>query len=73
MGLTAIIESLGLVLMCGAALGLVTEVLTVSVLKSIEQHLYVLADAAFALMVQQFTAIQWGIEAQPFPRLILIG
>jgi branched-chain amino acid transport system permease protein len=73
MGLNAII-GLGLVLMCGAALGLVTEVLTVRpVLKSIEQHLYVLSTLAFALMVQQFTAIQWGTEAQPFPRLIPIG
>ena len=63
-----------LVLMCGAALGLVTEVLTVRpVLKSIEQHLYVLSTLAFALMVQQLTAVEWGTEAQPFPRLIPIG
>jgi branched-chain amino acid transport system permease protein len=43
------------------------------VLKSIEQHLYVLSTLAFALLVQQFTAIEWGTEAQPFPRLIPIG
>jgi branched-chain amino acid transport system permease protein len=63
-----------LVLACGAVLGIVTEILTVRpVLKSIEQHLYVLSTLAFALMVQQVTAIEWGTEAQPFPRLIPIG
>jgi branched-chain amino acid transport system permease protein len=55
-------------------LGIVTEIVTVRpVLKSIEQHLYVLSTLAFALMVQQVTAIEWGTEAQPFPRLIPIG
>ncbi|MBN9085769.1 MAG: branched-chain amino acid ABC transporter permease [Reyranella sp.] len=59
-----------LVLACGAGLGLVTEILTVRpVLKSIEQHLYVLSTLAFALMIQQVTAIEWGTEAQPFPPL----
>jgi branched-chain amino acid transport system permease protein len=54
-------------------LGLVTEVLTVRpVLKSIEQHLYVLSTLAFALMVQQVTAIECGTEAQPFPVLFPI-
>jgi branched-chain amino acid transport system permease protein len=62
------------VLACGAVLGLVTEILTVRpVLKSIEQHLYVLSTLAFALMVQQVTAIEWGTEAQPFPALLPIG
>jgi branched-chain amino acid transport system permease protein len=62
-----------LVLGCGAVLGLVTEILTVRpVLKSIEQHLYVLSTLAFALMVQQVTAIEWGTEAQPFPVLVPI-
>ena len=43
-----------LVLACGAVLGVVTEILTVRpVLKSIEQHLYVLSTLAFALMIQQ--------------------
>jgi branched-chain amino acid transport system permease protein len=60
-----------LVLACGAVFGLVTEILTVRpVLKSIEQHLYVLSTLAFALMVQQVTAIEWGTEAQPFPPLV---
>jgi branched-chain amino acid transport system permease protein len=72
LGLNAILGFV-LVLACGAVLGLVTEVLTVRpVLKSIEQHLYVLSTLAFALMVQQLTAIEWGTEAQPFPRLIPI-
>ena len=73
MGMPAIVGFV-LVLACGAVLGLVTEVLTVRpVLKSIEQHLYVLSTLAFALMVQQLVAVEWGTEAQPFPRLIPIG
>ena len=52
----------------------VTEIVTVRpVLKSLEQHLYVLSTLAFALMIQQLTAIEWGTEAQPFPRLLPIG
>ncbi|MFZ5784549.1 MAG: branched-chain amino acid ABC transporter permease [Pseudomonadota bacterium] len=62
-----------LVLACGALIGVVTEIVTVRpVLKGIEQHLYVLSTLAFALMVQQFVAIEWGTEAQPFPRLLPI-
>src|SRR5205814_2827008 len=49
-----VIVGFAAVLACGAVLGVVTEVLTVRpVLKSIEQHLYVLSTLAFALMVQQ--------------------
>src|SRR5476651_487048 len=73
MGLPVIV-GLILVLICGGAIGVVTEILTVRpVLKSIEQHLYVLSTLAFALMVQQLTAIEWSTEPQPFPRLIPIG
>ena len=73
MGINAVLAFV-LVLACGALLGLVTEILTVRpVLKSIEQHLYVLSTLAFALMVQQLVAVEWGTEAQPFPRLIPIG
>jgi branched-chain amino acid transport system permease protein len=73
MGMNAVLGFV-LVLACGAVMGLVTEVLTVRpVLKSIEQHLYVLSTLAFALMVQQVTAIEWGTEAQPFPVLLPIG
>jgi len=63
-----------LTLAAGAVIGVVTEIITVRpVLKSIEQHLYVLSTLAFALMIQQFTAIEWSTEAKPFPRLIDIG
>src|SRR5229473_1674595 len=33
----------------------------------------VLGALFIALMVQQLTAVEWGTEAQPFPRLIPIG
>src|SRR3978361_2138260 len=73
MGMNAVLGFV-LVLACGALMGLVPEILTVRpVLKSIEQHLYVLSTLAFALMVQQVTAIEFGTDAQPFPRLIPIG
>ena len=42
-------------------------------LKSLDQHLYVLSTLALALMIQQVTAIKWGTEPQPFPRLFGIG
>jgi branched-chain amino acid transport system permease protein len=72
MGMNAVLAFV-LVLACGAVFGLVTEILTVRpVLKSIEQHLYVLSTLAFALMVQQVAAVEWGTEAQPFPVLIPI-
>jgi branched-chain amino acid transport system permease protein len=55
----------------GALLGIVTEIVAVRpVLKSLDQHLYVLSTLALALMVQQFTAIEWGTESRPFPRLL---
>jgi branched-chain amino acid transport system permease protein len=55
----------------GAVLGVVTEILAVRpVLKSLDQHLYVLSTLALALIVQQFAAIEWGTDAQPFPRLL---
>src|SRR5262249_311262 len=60
-----------LVLAAGAVFGIVTEIVAVRpVLKSLDQHLYVLSTLALALMVQQFTAIEWGTEARPFPKLI---
>src|SRR5436853_5952471 len=58
----------------GAALGVVTEIIAVRpVLKSLDQHLYVLSTLALALMIQQFTAIEWSTEPQPFPRLLDIS
>src|SRR5437588_771992 len=54
----------------GALLGIITEILAVRpVLKSLDQHLYVLSTLALALMVQQFIAIEWSTEPQPFPRV----
>jgi branched-chain amino acid transport system permease protein len=54
-----------------ALVGVVTEFVAVRpVLKSLDQHLYVLSTLALALMIQQVTAIEWGTEPQPFPRLI---
>lgn len=58
----------------GALIGVITEIIAVRpVLGSLEQHLYVLSTLAFALMIQQFTAIEWSTEPQPFPRLFGIG
>src|SRR5581483_1072740 len=49
----------------GAALGIVTEIVAVRpVLRSLDQHLYVLSTLALALIVQQFTAIEWGTDAR---------
>jgi branched-chain amino acid transport system permease protein len=60
-----------LVIAAGALFGIATEIVAVRpVLKSLDQHLYVLSTLALALMVQQFTAIKWGTEARPFPRLL---
>ena len=54
----------------GALLGVVTEIIAVRpVLKAIDQHLYVLSTLALALIVQQFAAIMWSTEPQPFPRI----
>jgi len=63
-----------LVLAAGALSGIITEIVAVRpVLKSLDQHLYVLSTLALALMVQQFTAIEWGTESRPFPRLFDIA
>jgi branched-chain amino acid transport system permease protein len=57
-----------------ALVGVVTEFVAVRpVLKSLDQHLYVLSTLALALMIQQVTAIEWGTEPQPFPRLFGLG
>jgi branched-chain amino acid transport system permease protein len=59
-----------LVLAGGAIFGIITEIVAVRpVLKSLDQHLYVLSTLALALMAQQFVAIEWGTESRPFPRL----
>jgi branched-chain amino acid transport system permease protein len=63
-----------LTLVACAVIGVVTEFVAVRpVLKSLEQHLYVLSTLALALMIQQLTAIKWGTEPQPFPRIVGFG
>jgi branched-chain amino acid transport system permease protein len=63
-----------LVLAAGALFGIITEIVAVRpVLKSLDQHLYVLSTLALALLAQQFTAIEWGTESRPFPRLFDIA
>ena len=53
-----------------ALFGVVTEFVAVRpVLKSLDKHLYVLSTLAVALMAQQATAIWWGTEPRPFPRV----
>lgn len=70
----SVAAGLVLVLAVGAIFGIVTEVVAVRpVLRSLDQHLYVLSTLALALMVQQFTAIEWGTDARPFPRLFDIA
>ena len=67
---------LGLVLTLAAcaAFGVLTEMLAVRpVLAALDKHLYVLSTLALALMVQQATAIWWGTEPRPFPRLAGFG
>jgi len=73
MGLPVWVGFLG-ALAGGALLGVVTEIVAVRpVLKSLDQHLYVLSTLALALIVQQFTAIEFGTDAQPFPRIFDIA
>ena len=56
------------------AFGWLTERIAVRpVLRSIDQHLYVLCTLAVALMLQQLVAIGWGTEPRPFPTLLGIG
>ena len=63
-----------LTLLCCAIIGIITEFVAVRpVLKSLDQHLYVLSTLALALMVQQFAAIEWSTEPQPFPRIFDIA
>jgi branched-chain amino acid transport system permease protein len=67
---TPVALGFALALLGGVVLGIITELVAVRpVLKSLDQHLYVLSTLALALMLQQFTAIEWGTDARPFPRL----
>ncbi len=73
LGMPAILGFVLTLAVC-ALVGVLTEIVAVRpVLKSLEQHLYVLSTLALALMIQQFVAIQWSTEPQPFPRLLDFG
>jgi branched-chain amino acid transport system permease protein len=55
-------------LICAALIGVVTEFVAVRpVLKSLDQHLYVLSTLALATMIQHTVAVKWSTEPQPFP------
>lgn len=69
-----IVIGLLLTLICCAAIGIVTEFVAVRpVLKSLDQHLYVLTTLALSIMIQQLTATEWSTEPQRFPRIFDIG
>src|ERR1700759_612787 len=73
LGLPAI-AGFALTLIACAIIGVITEFVAVRpVLKSLDQHLYVLSTLALALMVQQVAAIEWGTDARPFPRLLALA
>jgi branched-chain amino acid transport system permease protein len=73
LGIPSVI-GLVLTLICCAVVGMITELIAVRpVLAKLDQHLYVLSTLALALMIQQFTAIEFSTEPQPFPRLLSIG
>ncbi len=73
LGLPVIPGLLATLAVC-ALIGVVTEVVAVRpVLKSLDQHLYVLSTLALALLIQHATALEWSTEPQPFPRLLGLG
>ncbi len=73
MGFPPVLGFLAMIACC-ALIGVITEFVAVRpVLKSLDQHLYVLSTLALALMIQQVTAIEWSTEPQPFPRLFSSG
>ncbi len=73
LGMPMLVGLLATLVVC-ALVGLLTEIIAVRpVLKSLEQHLYVLSTLALAFMIQQSTAILWSTEPQPFPRIFPAG
>jgi len=57
-------------LLCAALIGVITEFVAVRpVLKSLEQHLYVLSTLAVATMIQHLVAVEWSTEPQAFPQV----
>src|SRR5580765_5852531 len=73
MGMPLLVGFLLTLLAC-AIIGIITEFVAVRpVLKSLDQHLYVLSTLALALMIQQVVAVEWSTEPQAFPRVFGIG
>jgi branched-chain amino acid transport system permease protein len=69
-----ILLALPLTLAACALIGIITEYVAVRpVLKSLEQHLYVLSTLALSLIIQQITALEWSTEPKAFPRLLQLG
>ena len=69
-----LVVALPMVLATCAVIGVATEFVAVRpVLKSLDQHLYVLTTLALSLIIQQVTAIEWATEPRPFPRLLGLG
>ena len=69
-----LVVALPAVLALCAVIGVATEFVAVRpVLKSLDQHLYVLTTLALSLIIQQVTAIEWSTEPRPFPRLLELG
>jgi branched-chain amino acid transport system permease protein len=73
MGFPPILGFLAMIACC-VLIGVITEFVAVRpVLRSLDQHLYVLSTLALALMIQQVTALEWSTEPQPFPSLFNSG
>ncbi|MDB5371433.1 MAG: branched-chain amino acid transporter permease [Belnapia sp.] len=69
-----LVPALLLTMAACALVGVITEFIAVRpVLKSLDQHLYVLSTLAVALLIQHLTALEWSTEPQPFPRLLAMG
>jgi len=70
MGMPVIVGFL-LTVVAGAVLGLLIELIAARpVLKSLDQHLYVLSTLAVSLAMLQLTAIYFSTDAVPFPRVV---
>jgi branched-chain amino acid transport system permease protein len=63
--------ALAATLVCCGIVGLAVELLAVRpVLAKLDQHLYVLSTLAFAILIQQLTAITWSTEPHAFPAVL---
>jgi branched-chain amino acid transport system permease protein len=57
-------------LLCGAIFGWLSEVIAVRrIVAASDEHLWVLSTLALSTMVQEATAIWWGTDPTPFPRV----